>query len=209
MGAAFLGWLLLIKVGHRVLQKCRGAGNKDMLATSRAVANADTSQKSHRMKEYVFVGGGGIIFIATLLARTSQWRWAHPISQPVVQSMGAIITLFCGALMLWAHCSLGDSWSGVPQVNDQHVLKTSGAYAWVRHPMYASRLYLMLGIALATLNWVITLGYVLCSVHPVWRIKEEEDMLIAIFPEYEAYRQRVLPFGPCLLDCYRRSQKRH
>jgi protein-S-isoprenylcysteine O-methyltransferase Ste14 len=68
---------------------------------------------------------------------------------------------------------------------------TTGPYAIVRHPMYASGLLYVLGTPLALASYW---GFVpLAAMAPflLWRLLDEERMLTRNLPGYAEYRQRV------------------
>jgi protein-S-isoprenylcysteine O-methyltransferase Ste14 len=72
-----------------------------------------------------------------------------------------------------------------------HTVISTGPYAWVRHPMYAGGLAMLLGMPIALGSWwgivvVITILPVLA-----WRLIDEEEFLTRNLNGYIAYRQRV------------------
>jgi len=80
---------------------------------------------------------------------------------------------------------------------DQRVIST-GPYAWVRHPMYATALLMLLGIPLALGSWWGVLIVIAIVPALVWRLTDEERFLSQNLPGYPEYRGRVryrlLPF---------------
>jgi protein-S-isoprenylcysteine O-methyltransferase Ste14 len=73
-----------------------------------------------------------------------------------------------------------------------HRLVTAGPYRWVRHPGYLSNLlYLVgMGLALSSIAGLILTAFVVPLI--LWRIRCEEEMLVAEFGEaYEVYRQQT------------------
>jgi protein-S-isoprenylcysteine O-methyltransferase Ste14 len=70
---------------------------------------------------------------------------------------------------------------------DQQVIST-GPYAWVRHPMYASALVLLLGIPIALGSWW---GILALLPALIWRLIDEEKFLARDLPGYVAYQQTV------------------
>jgi protein-S-isoprenylcysteine O-methyltransferase Ste14 len=73
---------------------------------------------------------------------------------------------------------------------DQTVI-CSGPYAWVRHPMYAGGLSMLLGMPIALGSWWGIL--VVVAILPVlaWRLIDEEEFLTRNLSGYAQYRQRV------------------
>ena len=79
---------------------------------------------------------------------------------------------------------------------DQRVIST-GPYAWVRHPMYAAALVMLLGIPLALgSSWGVLIVLALVPVL-IWRLMDEERFLVNHLPGYREYqgsvRYRLLP----------------
>jgi protein-S-isoprenylcysteine O-methyltransferase Ste14 len=75
----------------------------------------------------------------------------------------------------------------------------TGMFRLVRHPLYASLIWMFLGASLAYLNWValsITLLIFLPAM--AWRASQEEQLLAQSFPAYAAYRRRTGMFFPKL-----------
>ena len=73
---------------------------------------------------------------------------------------------------------------------DQRVIST-GPYAWVRHPMYAAALVLLLGIPLALGSiWGVLIVLALVPVL-IWRLMDEERFLVNHLPGYREYQGRV------------------
>ena len=73
---------------------------------------------------------------------------------------------------------------------DQRVIST-GPYAWVRHPMYAAALVLLLGIPLALgSSWGVLIVLALVPVL-IWRLMDEERFLVNHLPGYSEYQGRV------------------
>jgi protein-S-isoprenylcysteine O-methyltransferase Ste14 len=73
---------------------------------------------------------------------------------------------------------------------DQQVI-SSGPYAWVRHPMYAGGLVLLLGIPVALGSWwgLLVLAAILPAL--IWRLIDEERFLSRNLPGYVEYQHKV------------------
>jgi protein-S-isoprenylcysteine O-methyltransferase Ste14 len=73
---------------------------------------------------------------------------------------------------------------------DQRVI-SSGPYAWVRHPMYAAALVMLLGMPLALgSGWGVLLVLALVPLL-IWRLMDEERFLVIHLPGYRQYQGRV------------------
>jgi protein-S-isoprenylcysteine O-methyltransferase Ste14 len=73
---------------------------------------------------------------------------------------------------------------------DQKVI-TTGPYAFVRHPMYASAMIMLLGTPIALGSWWGVLALVVMSPALVWRLLDEERFLGVNLPGYESYKETV------------------
>ena len=81
--------------------------------------------------------------------------------------------------------------SATIKVSPDQRLVSTGPYAWVRHPMYASVLVTVLGAPLALGSWWG--GIVLIPLIAVitWRLIAEEEFLERDLSGYRSYCQRV------------------
>jgi protein-S-isoprenylcysteine O-methyltransferase Ste14 len=79
----------------------------------------------------------------------------------------------------------------------QRVIET-GPYAIVRHPMYASALFLFIGVPLLLGSWLGLAFSALLILAIAWRAVQEERVLRAELRGYEDYttrvRYRFIPF---------------
>ncbi len=107
--------------------------------------------------------------------------------------------LVIGAILLWhwSKHALGNNWSSRIAIRTDHELTDSGPYSWIRHPIYASYLILMVGIALATNNVVVIVPYVLGALITITRVPAEEKALRLFlgtkYIEYSKRTGRILP----------------
>jgi protein-S-isoprenylcysteine O-methyltransferase Ste14 len=95
------------------------------------------------------------------------------------------------ALVLWAHRSLGRAFSPFPRPPRDAERVEAGPYRFARHPMYGGGILVFAGLSLA---FSITALALTAALAVLWRGKSavEERMLVARFPEYDAYRRRTL-----------------
>jgi protein-S-isoprenylcysteine O-methyltransferase Ste14 len=96
-----------------------------------------------------------------------------------------VLGLLLAAQAFWR---LGPSLTPLPDPKPGAALITSGAYGRCRHPLYQAILLCSLGVALALgslLHLALLLG--LCAVLG-GKARREERQLLALHPEYSAYR---------------------
>lgn len=96
---------------------------------------------------------------------------------------------------------LGPTWANQIAIYEQHELVTGGMFHLVRHPLYASIIWMFLGASIAFLNYAALLATLLVFIPAMHlRARQEEKMLLGHFPEYEGYRQRTGAFFPKLFN---------
>lgn len=142
-------------------------------------------------------GYGGALILMVFFPVTRAWfpSWIARTQSDGMIAAGLALWVFGAVFGLWSIWFLRHSFSLVPQAR---TLVTHGPYRYARHPIYGAYipqnlgiwlLYPTLPLALAMLAW---LGL------QMLRIRYEEEVLTAVFPEYTDYRKRVGAFGPHL-----------
>jgi protein-S-isoprenylcysteine O-methyltransferase Ste14 len=115
---------------------------------------------------------------------------------------GSVLTLAGLALALWSTVSWPSIFAGHGVLTD-HRLVTTGAYGFVRHPVYLAGILTWLGLSAAFASaaaLAVTVAYVI----PIYLlyVHSEEGMMVEQFGDgYRTYRQRV----PMLLPVRRAS----
>ena len=97
------------------------------------------------------------------------------------------------AFFTWGFRSLGTNYRGGVGLHVGHELVTTGAYRWVRHPIYIGFIAIMLAVLLLSANWVLGLaGLLLVMSIAVARIPIEESELRERFPlAWDKYSERT------------------
>jgi protein-S-isoprenylcysteine O-methyltransferase Ste14 len=131
--------------------------------------------------------------------------WIHPGPiEPFKPAPLLIASMILGPLSTalgWrALRHLGKQWRIQAALSEDHKLVQTGPYRWIRHPIYAS----MLGMLLATgfvWTWSPMFAAAVCLylTGTEIRIRSEDRLLAARFPEaFAAYRSRVRAYIPYL-----------
>lgn len=114
-------------------------------------------------------------------------------NQTLLDSVFIIASLLTLAIIVWSVRSL-------PPADRGRKLCTSGAFRYVRHPLYAAFLSVFnFGLAIWLNSYIMVIWAVL--LHPLWHyiVRDEETMMIGLFgDEYREYGKRTGRFLPRL-----------
>ena len=103
----------------------------------------------------------------------------------------ALIVLGC-AVNIAGRLKLGRNWANQVTIHQDQQLVTGGVYALVRHPLYASLIWMFYGASLAYANAAAFLANTAVFLpFMIYRARQEERLLLAEFPEYAGYQARV------------------
>jgi len=117
-----------------------------------------------------------------------RFGWSDPPRGVVTAAMAASLAGYLGILRVFVE----NRWAGrtVETYAGQRLIST-GAYAVVRHPMYAASTVLYLATPVALGSWWALLPALAFVPVFVCRIRNEEEVLVRDLPGYEEYRHRV------------------
>jgi protein-S-isoprenylcysteine O-methyltransferase Ste14 len=112
---------------------------------------------------------------------------------------GLLLVVLGTVVNILGRRDLGRNWGNRIRIYRHHTLVTRGTFAWVRHPLYASIIWMFFGAGLIYRN-PASLAALLLIFLPFmsWRARQEERLLAARFPEYANYRRRTGMFFPRL-----------
>jgi protein-S-isoprenylcysteine O-methyltransferase Ste14 len=148
-------------------------------------------------------GSSALIVVAVVCAGLTIAGRSHFDSLAVgalwVRVLGLAVLVASTLFTLWARFSLGTMWSNAPKVKGDHQLRTHGPYAVTRHPIYTGLLGMLLGATLLSGigQWIVLFPAALIVFEV--RIRMEERLMVATFPEeYPRYRRQVPQLIPGL-----------
>jgi protein-S-isoprenylcysteine O-methyltransferase Ste14 len=110
-------------------------------------------------------------------------------------SLSALLLLTGNTLSILAVLELARSLSVMPEA--RKVVKT-GLYARIRHPLYLAEEVALLGISLQFRSWAAALVLAVHFYFQVRRMDWEEQILVAVFPDYAEYQRRSCRLLPGL-----------
>jgi protein-S-isoprenylcysteine O-methyltransferase Ste14 len=108
----------------------------------------------------------------------------------VVAGLG-IIVIGCG-VNIAGRLKLGKNWANQVTIYEDQRLVTDGVYRLVRHPLYASLIWMFYGASLVYANLAALLANTLVFLpFMAYRARQEEKLLLNEFKEYAEYQKRV------------------
>ena len=155
---------------------------------ARRMTGGPWAEKEPTQKVIMSVASVGFVALILLPAIDHRLRWS---------SLSAAAALAGDAIMLLGWIAIffvfrenSFTASTITVAEDQKVIST-GPYAWVRHPMYAAGLVLLLGIPIALgSGWgVLVVVAILPAI--IWRLLDEERFLANHLPGYPEYQSKV------------------
>lgn len=135
----------------------------------------------------------GLVVLITVLNLLPGSIWDGVTwSNPALTEVGSVLVIGSAALMVWARLALGTMWAGRPMIQQQHELRTGGPYRLVRHPIYTGILGAMTGLVLMAGFGAAVVSLVFVLVWLLWRVREEDRILIETFGDrYRTYQDQV------------------
>lgn len=109
-----------------------------------------------------------------------------------------VVFVVAGAIInIWGRMQLKSNWSNQIKIYEDHTLVTTGVYALVRHPLYASIILMLFGGSLVYSNYgsaILTAVVFIPFMH--YRAKQEEVLLEQMFINYAEYKRKTGMFFP-------------
>jgi protein-S-isoprenylcysteine O-methyltransferase Ste14 len=112
--------------------------------------------------------------------------------------VAGLLLIVCGCWVnIAGRFALGGNWADQVTIYSDQSLVTTGVYGLVRHPLYASLVWMFLGASLVYVNLAAFLANALVfTPFMYYRARREEGLLRAEFPAYAEYGARVGMFLP-------------
>jgi protein-S-isoprenylcysteine O-methyltransferase Ste14 len=130
------------------------------------------------------------IFLATAALDAGRFRWsAVPM---IVRAIGTAAVVAQIGVVYW--CAAANRFlSGRSRIQSErgHTVVQHGPYRFVRHPLYASRIVSIAGLALTLGSWIALVPAVLNALLLVVRTSLEDRLLTTELPGYREYAQHV------------------
>lgn len=179
-GSSFAITLYLMKTDPQLLQ--------------RRMRGGPAAERQMTQKIIMSLTSLGFIALLVVPALDHRFGWSHVPRAVELGGNGFVALGFLGVLRVFKENTFTSS--TIELSGDQRVI-TTGPYALVRHPMYASALAMLIGIPIALGSFFGLIVFAAISCALIWRLLEEERFLAANLPGYTAYQKkgpkRLLP----------------
>jgi protein-S-isoprenylcysteine O-methyltransferase Ste14 len=161
---------------------------KDPQLLARRMSGGPAAEKLAAQKIIMSLTSLGFIGLLVVPALDRRFEWSQ--MPPWVALAGDVLVGlgFLGAFYVFRENSFTSA--TIELAPDQKVIST-GPYALVRHPMYATALVMLLGIPIALGSWWGVLVFVAILPALLWRLFDEEKFLAKNLPGYLEYQTRV------------------
>jgi protein-S-isoprenylcysteine O-methyltransferase Ste14 len=175
-----------------------------MLVAVSYLLRADPELLERRMRyrekereQQIIVRLGSAVWVAGFMAIAIDLRMQGLDQVPTFITLAADMGVFLGyCLVLWVFKENTYASRTVEVVEGQKVIST-GAYAIVRHPMYLGSIIMILFTPIALGSWWAVPVFALYIPVLIWRIINEERVLLRDLPGYREYSMkrpyRLLP----------------
>lgn len=161
---------------------------RDLALLERRMRGGPAAEQERVQRVIVSVVLTGFVALLEVPALDFRFGWSHV---PVIAVLlgDALVAVGCYLIGLVYRANTYAS-ATIEVAAGQQVI-SAGPYAIVRHPMYAGALVYMAGIPIALGSYwgLIPLAVIVPAL--VWRLLDEERLLVLELPGYRDYQQRV------------------
>ena len=162
--------------------------NNNRALLARRMSGGPFAEKEPAQRIIMALVSIGFVGLILLPAIDHRFGWSH-LSIPAILAGDALVLLgWLGIFFVFRENSFASA--TIESAEDQRVIST-GLYAWVRHPMYATSLLMLLGIPVALGSWWGVLIVVAIVPALIWRLTDEERFLVGHLAGYAAYREKT------------------
>jgi protein-S-isoprenylcysteine O-methyltransferase Ste14 len=161
---------------------------RDLALLERRVSGGATAERERIQQVIQLVASVAFVGLYGVAGLDHRFGWSH---MAVVVSLAGDVVVALGFLIVFFVFRENTYTSATIEVVADQAVISSGPYGFVRHPMYAGALLMLLATPVALGSWWALLMFIpLCAVI-VWRLSEEERFLSANLPGYAEYRAHV------------------
>ena len=160
----------------------------DPALLARRMSGGPFAEKEPAQRVIMSITSLAFVGLLVLPAIGHRLRWSE--LSPGAALAGNVLVLLGWLGIFFVFKENSFSSATIELASDQRVIST-GLYAWMRHPMYAAALVMLLGIPIALgSSWGVLIVVAMLPVL-IWRLLDEERFLVRNLPGYAEYQRRV------------------
>jgi len=160
----------------------------DPALLARRMSGGPFAEKEPAQRVIMSITSLAFVGLLVLPAIDHRLRWSE--LSPGAALAGDVLVLLGWLGIFFVFRENSFSSATIELASDQRVIST-GPYAWMRHPMYAAALVMLLGIPIALgSSWGVLIVVAMLPVL-IWRLLDEERFLVTNLPGYAEYQRRV------------------
>ena len=160
----------------------------DPALLARRMSGGPFAEKEPAQRVIMSITSLAFVGLLVLPAIDHRLRWSE--LSPGAALAGDVLVLLGWLGIFFVFKENSFSSATIELASDQRVIST-GPYAWMRHPMYAAALVMLLGIPIALgSSWGVLIVVAMLPVL-IWRLLDEERFLVRNLPGYAEYQRRV------------------
>lgn len=160
--------------------------------------NTEKDRSFRERRSPVATASMAAFFILLYFTIRLRWSALELDGFVAIRSCGLVLMAFGAAFNILGRVFLKKNWADHVRVYSDQQLVTNGAYRIVRHPLYASIIWMFFGAAIAYLNPLAAAETVLIFIPAMtYRSNLEEQALAETFgDQYSSYRKTTGRFFP-------------
>jgi protein-S-isoprenylcysteine O-methyltransferase Ste14 len=189
------GWLYLVVFFSASLLVTVDLMRRDPALLERRMRGGPTAEKRPAQRLVMLGASVGFISLLVLPAFDRRFHWSDVSVGVVLAGDVLVVVGFYFILRVYRENTFT---SATIEIAPNQTVVSTGPYAIVRHPMYASALLYVIGTPLALGSYWGLIGVAVMLPFLIWRLFDEERMLVANLPGYVEYqrkvRHRLIPF---------------
>lgn len=111
----------------------------------------------------------------------------------VIAIIGTTLIISGTVINISGRISLGRNWGNQIEIYEDHSLVTTGAFHFIRHPLYSSTIMMLYGFALIFRNYLVFILVSLIFIpFMIYRARQEESALLETFGDtYTEYKSKT------------------
>jgi protein-S-isoprenylcysteine O-methyltransferase Ste14 len=182
------GWLYLAVFFGASLLTTLDLMRRDPALLERRMRGGPTAEKRPAQRLVMLGASVGFVSLLVLPALDRRLHWSD-LSFRVVLAGDVLVVV--GFYFIFRVYRENTFTSATIEIAPNQTVVSTGPYAIVRHPMYASALLYVIGTPLALGSYWGLIGVAVMLPFLIWRLFDEERMLAANLPGYVEYQMRV------------------